>query len=77
MADDEWLTIQQAAKLSGYHAEYLRIIVRAGRWLPINLVLCGRSARNPCCPTCRLPKSLMIGGMVQKRSKNSFFYTAR
>ena len=31
MADDEWLTIQQAAKLSGYHAEYLRIIVRAGK----------------------------------------------
>ena len=24
MADDEWLTIQQAAKISGYHAEYLR-----------------------------------------------------
>ena len=31
MADDEWLTIQQAAQLSGYHAEYLRIIVREGR----------------------------------------------
>lgn len=31
MADDEWLTIWQAAKLSGYHAEYLRIIVRAGK----------------------------------------------
>ena len=31
MADDEWLTIRQAAKLSGYHAEYLRIIVRAGK----------------------------------------------
>jgi len=31
MADDEWLTIQQASKLSGYHAEYLRIIVRAGK----------------------------------------------
>ena len=31
MADDEWLTIQQAAKISGYHAEYLRIIVRAGK----------------------------------------------
>jgi len=31
MADDEWLTIQQATKLSGYHAEYLRIIVRAGK----------------------------------------------
>jgi len=31
MADDEWLTIQQAAKVSGYHVEYLRIIVRAGK----------------------------------------------
>jgi hypothetical protein len=31
MADDEWLTIQQASQLSGYHAEYLRIIVRAGK----------------------------------------------
>jgi excisionase family DNA binding protein len=31
MTDDEWLTIQQAAKLSGYHPEYLRIIVRAGK----------------------------------------------
>jgi excisionase family DNA binding protein len=31
MADDEWLTIQQAAQLSGYHPEYLRIIVRAGK----------------------------------------------
>lgn len=33
MADDEWLTIQQAAKLSGYHAEYLRLLVRAGKVL--------------------------------------------
>ena len=31
MADDDWLTVQQAAKLSGYHAEYLSIIVRAGK----------------------------------------------
>jgi len=31
MVDDEWLTIQQASKLSGYHAEYLRISVRAGK----------------------------------------------
>ena len=31
MTDDEWLTIQQASKVSGYHAEYLRIIVRAGK----------------------------------------------
>jgi len=31
MTDDEWLTIQLASKLSGYHAEYLRIIVRAGK----------------------------------------------
>ena len=31
MADDEWLTIEQASKLSGYHAEYLRNIVRAGK----------------------------------------------
>jgi len=31
MAEDEWLTIQQAAKLSGYHPEYLRIIIRAGK----------------------------------------------
>jgi hypothetical protein len=31
MAEDEWLTIQQASRLSGYHAEYLRIIIRAGK----------------------------------------------
>jgi len=31
MANDDWLTVQQAAKLSGYHAEYLRIIVRMGK----------------------------------------------
>jgi excisionase family DNA binding protein len=31
MTDDDWLTIQQASELSGYHAEYLRIIVRAGK----------------------------------------------
>ena len=31
MTDDDWLTIQQAAELSGYHAEYLRIIVREGK----------------------------------------------
>jgi len=31
MAADEWLTVQQAATISGYHAEYLRIVVRAGK----------------------------------------------
>ena len=31
MTAEEWLTIEQASKLSGYHAEYLRIIVRAGK----------------------------------------------
>lgn len=31
MTNDEWLTIEQASRLSGYHTEYLRIIVRAGK----------------------------------------------
>ncbi len=25
---DEWLTVQEAAKLTGYHAEYLRLLIR-------------------------------------------------
>jgi excisionase family DNA binding protein len=30
---DEWLTVQEAAKVSGYHAEYLRLLVREGKLL--------------------------------------------
>lgn len=26
---DEWLTVQQAAKISGYHPEYLRYLIKA------------------------------------------------
>ena len=29
--DDDWLTVQEAAKLTGYHAEYLRILIREGK----------------------------------------------
>lgn len=28
---DEWLTVQEAAKLTGYHAEYLRTLIREGK----------------------------------------------
>lgn len=28
---EEWLTVQEAAKLSGYHAEYLRLLIREGK----------------------------------------------
>ena len=28
---DEWLTVQEAAKKTGYHAEYLRILIRSGK----------------------------------------------
>ena len=28
---DEWLTVQEAAKLTGYHAEYLRLLIREGK----------------------------------------------
>jgi excisionase family DNA binding protein len=28
---DDWLTVQEAAKLTGYHAEYLRILIRKGK----------------------------------------------
>ena len=28
---DEWLTVQQAAELSGYHPEHLRELVREGK----------------------------------------------
>ncbi|MDO9301425.1 MAG: helix-turn-helix domain-containing protein [Anaerolineales bacterium] len=30
-SSDEWLTVQEAAKLTGYHAEYLRILIREGK----------------------------------------------
>lgn len=30
MADD-WITVQQAAELTGYHVEYLRELIREGR----------------------------------------------
>jgi excisionase family DNA binding protein len=29
--NDEWITVQDAAKLSGYHAEYVRILIREGK----------------------------------------------
>ena len=28
---DEWLTVQESAKLTGYHAEYLRLLIREGK----------------------------------------------
>ncbi len=28
---DEWLTVQEAAKISSYHAEYLRLLIRQGK----------------------------------------------
>ena len=28
---DEWITVQDAAKLSGYHAEYVRLLIREGK----------------------------------------------
>ena len=28
---DEWLTVSQAAELSGYHPEYLRELIRNGK----------------------------------------------
>jgi excisionase family DNA binding protein len=28
---DEWLTVQEAAQLTGYHAEYLRTLIREGK----------------------------------------------
>ncbi len=28
---DDWLTIQEAASLTGYHAEYLRTLTREGK----------------------------------------------
>ncbi len=30
MAKDEWLTVNEAAKLSGYHPEHVRRLVRQG-----------------------------------------------
>ena len=30
MIDDEWLTTEQAAELSGYHVNYLRKLIRRG-----------------------------------------------
>ena len=30
MAKDEWLTVNDAAKLSGYHPEHIRRLVRQG-----------------------------------------------
>lgn len=29
--DDEWLTVKEAAELSGYHAETIRRLVREGK----------------------------------------------
>jgi excisionase family DNA binding protein len=28
---DEWLTVQEAAELTGYHAEYIRTLTREGK----------------------------------------------
>jgi excisionase family DNA binding protein len=28
---DDWLTVQEAAKISSYHAEYLRLLIRQGK----------------------------------------------
>ncbi len=28
---DEWLTVQEAARISSYHAEYLRLLIRQGK----------------------------------------------
>jgi len=28
---DEWLTVNEAAKLSGYHPEYIRQLIRGGK----------------------------------------------
>jgi excisionase family DNA binding protein len=28
---DEWITVQEAAELSGYHAEYVRTLIRGGK----------------------------------------------
>lgn len=28
---DEWLTVKQAAEISGYHPEYLRYLIKAGK----------------------------------------------
>lgn len=30
MANDDWLTVSEAAKLSGYHPEYIRRLIRDG-----------------------------------------------
>lgn len=29
--NDDWITVQDAAQLSGYHAEYVRILIRKGK----------------------------------------------
>jgi excisionase family DNA binding protein len=31
MAKDEWLTVNEAARLSGYHPEYIRQLIRDGK----------------------------------------------
>jgi excisionase family DNA binding protein len=31
MEYSEWITIQEAADLSGYHPEYLRLLIREGK----------------------------------------------
>ena len=28
---DEWLTVQEAARISSYHAEYSRLLIRQGK----------------------------------------------
>lgn len=31
MANNDWLTVQEAAKISGYRADYLRELIRNGK----------------------------------------------
>ena len=29
--NNDWITVQEAAELSGYHAEYIRTLIRGGK----------------------------------------------
>ena len=29
--NDDWITVQEAAEISGYHAEYVRTLIRGGK----------------------------------------------
>ena len=41
---DEWITVQDAARLSGYHAEYVRLLIREGKLTAKSSDRFGRSA---------------------------------